>query len=67
MGSMGDFGKYDKKTNVVCKSMFTVETKNWEGQELRRYIKVHRKLLIADFQFQKIKKVFISWRFLDYK
>ena len=44
------------KTNGVCKSTFTLNLKTWEGQKLRRNIKIHGELVISNFHFPKVEK-----------
>ena len=44
MGCIRDIGKYAKNVFGVCKSIFTLNLKNGEGQKLRKNIEIHGEL-----------------------
>ena len=61
MGSIGKVGKHGKKTEIgVCRSIFTLNFKLRKAPKLRRNIKIHGELVVVNFHFQELIKVFIS-------
>ena len=48
---IGNMEKYGKNILGVCKSIFTQQLKNGEGQQLRRNIKINRELIIINLNW----------------
>ena len=56
-GSIGDTGNIAKTDKCVCKSIRTFNLKNWEGQKLRRNIKIRGGLVMFKLHFGKRKSL----------
>ena len=56
--SIGEIGKISNLgSDGVCRSIFTLNTKNGKGQKLHSNIKIHGKQTNSSFQFPKIPNI----------